>query len=399
MGLSDHFYDVIVVGSGPAGSYAACNLASSGHRVAVFEEKSESGLDVCCTGIVSIECFHSLGLDTDAILTGVKSAKLVSPSGKCLTVQSPKVQAYVIDRPALDRTLTARAQSRGAKYFFSSRITDIIPGKDIIQAETLRAGSRQVFTARSVVLANGFRPKLSQKLGMGRMKAFLGGAQAEVEATGVDAFEVYFDQSIAPGGFAWLVPISESKAYLGLLARTQAKLRLQNLLNKLHCQGRIASQDVRIQQKAVPLGTLPRTYGDRVLVVGDAAGHVKPTTGGGIYFGHLGAQIAVAVLDEALRSNNLTAGHLSRYQKEWQARMGKELSRGYWARQVYARLSDHQIEQLFRVLDSTGLADVLVRADGFSFDWHSNLVLSLLRRSSVYPLLRIKRFFRCEARL
>ncbi len=397
MALTDHLYDVIVVGSGPAGSYAAYSLASSGHSVAVFEEKSESGLDVCCTGIISTDCFHSLGVDGDTILTEVKSASLLSPSGKCLRLQSPRVQAYVVDRRSLDKGLTARAQARGAKNFFSSPIVDIIPGKDAIQAEVLCNGSRQVFRARSVILASGFRPKLCHQLGMGRIQGFLVGAQAEVEARGIAAFEVYFDQSIAPGGFAWLVPISESRAYLGLLTKSQAKLGLRTLMNNLFCQGRITTDHVRIQQKAVPLGTLPRTYADRVLVVGDAAGHVKPTTGGGIYFGHLGVQIAAAVLDEALRSNDLTASHLSRYQNEWQAKMGKELSRGFWARQVYAKLTNRQIEQLFRLLDSSGLADAFVRADGFSFDWHSNLVLSLLRRSSAYPLLRIKRFFWREA--
>jgi len=388
--LSGQFYDVIVVGAGPAGSYIAYELASLGHDVAVFEEKSASGLNVCCTGIISTECFQSLGLGTDVILTEVNSAKFFSPSGRCLRLQTERVQAYVVNRLLLDKAITSKAQSQGAQYFFSSPVIDIIPGKDSIQAETLCCGASEIFSARVVVLANGFRPKLPRKLGLGKIKNFLVGAQAEIEAKNVDEFEVYFGQEIAPGAFAWLVPTSTNKAYVGLLATSQAKLHLQKFLNNLFGQGRIASREVEIGQKAVPIGTLARSYGDRVLVVGDAAGQVKPTTGGGIYFGHLGAKIAAKVLDEALNSDNLTAGQLSRYQKQWKAKMGKELSRGYRARWAYAKLSDRQIEGIFNVLDSSGMAGALLNSGNFSFDWHSRLISAILRHSSAYPLLKIK---------
>ncbi len=388
--MSGQFYDVIVVGAGPAGSYIAYELASLGHDVAVFEEKGASGLNVCCTGIISTECFHSLGLDTDVILTEVNSAKFFSPSGKCLRFQTENVQAYVVNRLLLDKALASKAQSQGAEYFFSSPIIDIIPGKDSIQVETLCSGAREIFSARAVVLANGFRPKLPRKLGLGKIKSFLVGAQAEIEVKNVDEFEVYFSQEIAPGAFAWLVPTSTNKAYVGLLATAQAKLHLQNFLNNLFCQGRVISREVEIEQKAIPIGNLARSYGDRVVVIGDAAGQVKPTTGGGIYFGHLGARIAAEVLDEALSSDNLTAGQLSRYQKQWKAKMGKELSRGYWARWAYAKLSDHQIEGVFNILNSGGMAEALLNSSNFSFDWHSRLILAVLRHSSAYPLLKIK---------
>jgi len=395
--LSDQFYDVIIVGAGPAGSYIAYELASSGHDVAVFEEKSASGLNVCCTGIISTECFQSLGLGTEAILNLVNSANFFSPSGRCLRFQTENVQAYVVNRLLLDKALASKAQSQGAQYFFSSQVLDIISGRDSIQAETLCFGAREIFSARAVILANGFRPKLPWKLGLGRIKNFLVGAQAEIEAKNVDELEVYFSQEIAPGAFAWLVPTSTNKAYVGLLATSQAKLHLQKFLNNLSGQGRITSREVEIEQKAIPVGTLARSYGDRVLVIGDAAGQVKPTTGGGIYFGHLGARIAAEVLDEALSSDNLAAGQLSRYQKQWKAKMGKELSRGYWARWAYAKLSDRQIEGIFNILNSDGMAEALLNSGKFSFDWHSKLILAILGRSSAYPLLKIRHLLSREA--
>jgi digeranylgeranylglycerophospholipid reductase len=395
--LSGQFYDVIIVGAGPAGSYAAYELAALGHDVAVFEEKTAPGLNVCCTGIISTECFDSFGISTNVISTKANSAKFFSPSGRCLGLQTKKVQAYVVDRLLFDKAIASKAQSQGAHYFFSSQVIDIIPGKDSIQAETLCSGARELFTARALILANGFRPKLPRKLGLGKIKSFLIGAQAEVEAKEVDELEVYFGREIAPASFAWLVPTSANKAYVGLLATSQAKLHLRKFLLSPFCQGRITSPEVEIRQKAIPVGTLARSYGDRVLVIGDAAGQVKPTTGGGIYFGHLGAKIAAKVLGEALSSDNLTAGQLSRYQKQWKAKMGKELSRGYWARWAYAKLSDRQIEGIFNILDSGGIAEAVLNSSDFSFDWHSRLILAGLRHSSLYPLLRIRHLFSREA--
>ena len=395
--MPDQFYDVVIVGAGPAGSYAAYELSSLGHAVAVFEQKSAPGLDICCTGIISTECFDSFDISADVILTKANSAKFFSPSGRCLRLQTEKVQAYIVDRLLLDKALASKAQSQGAHYFFSSQVIDITLGKDSIQAAILCSGAREIFTARAVILANGFRPKLSRTLGLGKIKSFLIGAQAEVEVKKVDEPEVYFGQEIAPGSFAWLVPISANKAYAGLLSTSQAKLHLQKFLLTPFCQGRIMSQEVEIRQRAIPVGTLSRSYGDRVLVIGDAAGQVKPTTGGGVYFGHLGAQIAANVLDEALISDNLTAARLGRYQKQWKAKMGKELSHGYWARRAYARLSDHQIEGIFNMLDSGSLARALINLRDFSFDWHSRLILASLRPSSAHPLLRIRHLLSREA--
>jgi geranylgeranyl reductase family protein len=394
--LSGPFFDVIVVGSGPAGSYIACDLASSGYSVAVFEEKSASALKACCTGIISTECFQSLDPTRDMILAEVKSAEFYSPSGRCLRFQTENVQAYVVDRVSLDRALASRAQSKGVQYFFSSPVVDILPGKDSIEVEALCPGTRETFSARAAVLANGFRPRLPHKLGLGRIKRFLIGAQAEIEGTDIDEFEVHFGQRIAPGGFAWLVPISSGKAYVGLLASCQAKPYVRKFLEDLSSQGRITKRKAEIGQRAIPIGTLARSYGDRLLVVGDAAGQVKPTTGGGIWFGHLGARIAAKVLLEALGGDNLVAGHLSRYQKEWKAKMGKELSRGYWARWAYSRLNDRQIEGILKALESSGTSRALLSSDGFSFDWHSKLISTVLRRSSVYPWLKIRHLFSRE---
>jgi len=107
--------------------------------------------------------------------------------------------------------------------------------------------------------------------------------------------------------------------------------------------------------------------------------------------------MAAKVLNEALTSDNLTADRLGRYQKQWKAKMGKELSHGYWARWAYAKLGDHQIEGIFNMLDSGSLAGRVLNSSDFSFDWHSRLILASLRYSPAYPLLRIRHLLSREA--
>ncbi len=384
--MTGDLYDVLVVGAGPAGSYAAYNLSSLGHKVAVLERKEAPGIEVCCTGIISPQCFDSFGITSDVILTQANSARFFSPSGRCLRLQAEKIQAYIVDRGLFDKALASKAQSQGAHYLFSSQVIDITPGVDGTQVETLCHGARRTFNTRVVILATGLKSKLPLKLGLGRIKRFLIGAQVEIEAKNIDEVEVYFAQQIAPGSLAWLVPTSADKALAGVLSPSQAKLHLQKFLLSPLCQGRIVSQSANIRQKVIPLGTLPRSYGDRILVIGDAAGQVKPITGGGIYYGHLGAKIATEVLDEALSSDDLAAASLSRYQKQWKAKMGREIFLDCWARRAYARLSGRQIERIFNVLDSGGLAKALLNSPSFSFDWHSRLILASLKYGLAHPL-------------
>ncbi len=180
---------------------------------------------------------------------------------------------------------------------------------------------------------------------------------------------------------------------------SHAKVCLQKFLLSPFCRRRIVRQEGRIKQKAMPLGTLPHSYGNRMLVIGDAAGQVKPTTGGGIYFGHLGAKIAAEVLGEALSNDDLSADGLSCYQRQWKAKMGKEISLGYWTRRAYFKLSDRQVERIFSMFDSGGIARTLLDSPNLSFDWHGGLILASLRHVLVYPLRKAWHLFHKEAGL
>jgi len=373
-------YDVVVVGSGPAGSYVAYRLAEMGHRVVVVEQKKRVGEQVCCTGIISQRCVNSFAIDESIILRRANSAKLVSPSGRLLRVWRQETQACIIDRALFDVAMVKRARDKGAEYVLSSLVRGIAVNDDSVRVEAVRQGERLNFEARAVVVATGFGSSLAQGLGLGKVGDFVMGAQAEVEAIGLDEVEVYFGKEVAPGFFAWLVPTSPPKALAGLMSRRSPELYLKKLIVSLQAQGKIAPAEAEPIYRGISLKPLARTCGNRLMVVGDAAGQVKPTTGGGIYYGLLCADIAADNLHRALESDDLSAKSLAGYEREWRKKLGWELRIGYWARKLYEHMSDAQIDRVFDIIKSRGIDKALLEAEDLSFDWHGEVVLRLLRR-------------------
>jgi geranylgeranyl reductase family protein len=373
-------YDVAVIGGGPIGSHVAFRLAVLGYEVVVVERKTETGGPVCCTGIVSRECVSSLALDKDVVFRQANGARLLSPSGRVLRLWRPEPQVSIVDRTAFNVALANRAQGQGVEYRLNSSVVGAHFSDNGVSLEFgMQGNGIKYLQARAVVIAAGAASAgLAVALGLGKVGDFAMGAQAEVEIMGVDEVEVYFGGEITPGFFAWLVPISSQKALVGLLSRRKPEVYLRRLLARLLAQGKIVSTKVEMTRGGIPLQALARTYGERLLVVGSAAGQVKPTTGGGIYYGLLCADIAANHLNRALKSDNLSAENLSSYQREWRKRLGVELRFGYWARKLYERLSDRQIDQVFDIIESNGIDEALLKAEDLSFDWHSKVVLRVM---------------------
>ncbi len=392
--MSGEDYDVLVIGAGPAGSYAAYRLAAQGYKVAVLEQKKAAGEDVCCSGIISVECFDSFGIDPAVILTRASSASFFSPGGRRLRLSKDKAVAYVVDRSLFDVAVADKAQAQGARYFCFARVVDVMVMEDSVRVEVVERGLRRKLEARALVVAGGFKPGLSQKLGLGRISRFAVGAQAEVLVGGLDEVEIYFSQQTAPGFFAWLVPVSGQKALAGVMADTRAGEYLEKFLAGPFCRGRVTERVSETRQKPIPIGSLPRVYRDRVLVVGDAAGQVKPTTGGGIYLGSRGVEVACETLGQALKVDDLSAASLAGYGRWWRGASKKELAPGYRVRRLYGRLSDRQIERLFAFVCSSGMAEALLRSPSFSFDLHSGLIRDGLKYALTYPLIKAGKVFR-----
>jgi geranylgeranyl reductase family protein len=378
-------YDVLVVGGGPVGCRVAAKLAKAGHQVAVLEKNPSVGGPVCCTGIVSRDCLSRFSIPLELVLKELNSASVFSPSGKLLRLERSETQAAVIDRGAYNAYMARQAQEERADYLLGHNVTHIQINPDGIVATVECNGKVAMFESRALLLACGFGSRLPEKLGFGKAREWAAGAQVEVETKDLSEVEIYVGRDVAPGFFGWLVPSGGSTALAGLMAQKEADSRMENFLALLKIRGRINAVRGKPAYRGITLATPHQTYANRVLLVGDAAGQVKPLTGGGIFFGLLCADMASDTLHSAVEAGDFSASRLSAYQKEWKCLLGSELRLGRWAHKLYGRLGDGRIEWLMRLAEKKGLAAELSVSSGIGFDWHGSAMLHLVKQA-VWPL-------------
>jgi len=375
--------DVLIIGAGPAGNNAALELAKRGYRVTLADRRYAIG-DKLCTGIVGAECIRQFPIAPEHIYRAARSASVSAPGGQAIHIGREEPQAYIVDRVSYVASYAQQAQEAGATYLLGHTVHSVEPGRDHISAIVQNGAGPQEIKARSVVIAAGFGSRLTKSLGLGQVQDYAGGIQATVTTTGVDEIHVHLGKRFAPGFFGWLTPTTENRALLGLMARKQNNEHFAELLAHLQEKGIVGEVVSGPSRWAIPLRPLKQAYRDRVLVIGDAAGQVKPTTGGGIYYSFLASRIAAEALHNALRRDDLTEDALSEYEREWKSVLGGELDSGYNARRIYELLGDRQIDFIIEALASNGFVEKLLQSESLGFDWHSGAIKEFLR----WPVLQ-----------
>jgi len=386
-------YDVVVIGAGITGSYTARELARLGHSVAVAERQPEPGYKTSCTGIVSRACLDMLPGSSSAIQREARSATVFSPAGNHVRIEREDTQAYILDRPSLDRLVAEQAAQMGVEYFFSTPATSLRSGERGVNIKAEQGLRPLELSARACVIACGTAPGLIKQIGLGSIREFAHGAQAEVTCGNTDAVEVYSGKRIAPGFFAWLVPTVPGRAKAGLLSNRNPGRAIASFLEYLESRGKILPAKHGISFGSIPLKPLARTYSQRILIVGDAAGQTKPTTGGGIYFGLLCAETAVRTLDESLKGDDLSGKRLALYQKRWHKILKHELAIDYWAHRFYQSLTDKQVEHIFQVILRHGIHESLLTSPDITFDWHGKVILDAIKHRSLQRSLEKFKLF------
>ena len=289
-------HDVVIIGAGPAGSTAGEAVARAGFDVALVEEHAVVGEPVDCTGVLGTEAFRRFDLPRKIVVGGISAVTLHSPAGVPITHHGREPFAFVVDRAELDRHLAQRAQAAGAALYLGARAVRVVrqaAGVEIACRGT--EGSARDLVAKVLLLAGGPQFAFQEQLGLGTAPIFWQSAHAELSGDGLPHPQVYLGRDVAPGAFAWAVPLRRSGrpfVRVGVNSGGDAPRYLRRL-----CEERFAhllpnGEPVEARSWVVPIVPLARTYGERVLAVGDAAGQVKSTSGGGIYFGMLSAQIA-----------------------------------------------------------------------------------------------------------
>ncbi len=377
-------YDVLVVGGGPAGLYAAERLARRGMSTLLCEEHGLVGDPVHCTGVLATESFDILGLPTEATLNPLTTARFVSPSGVTISHSTPSPLASVIDRGVFDRALARRAEAAGAELRLSTRVSVVETGPAAVRAQV----GEDWVSARLLVLACGANYAFQRRVGLGLPRDYLHSAQRELPASAPGDIELHFGRDVAPDGFAWAVPVirpSGAFARVGVMTSRDPVGCYARMVARL--TGRWGLDDCGLppRQKILPLGAIDRTYADRTLVVGDAAGLVKPTTGGGIHYSIWSAALAADVAVDALSADRLDAAALASYERQWRDRLGEEFAEQRSLRDLVTRLNDQEIDTLFDLARTDGIMPIVRRTA--QFNHHRHLIRALLRHPPARKIL------------
>ena len=373
-------WDVIVVGAGPAGLTAATGLAADGLAVLVLEEHDRVGDPVHCTGVLGLDAFTEFDLPRDTIATITSAARFHGRHGRSVRIDGGEVVAAVVDRGRFDRGLADRAARAGAVIARGARVQDIRVAAEGVTVRARFADGQREIAGRVCVLACGAQYRFNRQLGLGIPRVYLQTAQIETEFPGVPEVEIDLDRTLAPGGFAWIVPFSRegtTMARVGVMASDSAAARFGDYQRRLAARHGATPAALRPRLKLLPLAPVKRTYADRVLAVGDAAGLAKPTTGGGIYYSLLSGRLAAEVLGSALKEDRTDAATLRAYELHWQARLGPELRAGLAFRTLAARFDDRAVDALIELAAVDGIVPLLRRTA--DFNWHRAAALALLK--------------------
>lgn len=348
-------FDVIVVGGGPAGCRSARDIAMKGYKVAVLEEHGQVGEPMQCAGLVSPGALVLANTSGNLILNSFTGVRLHSPGGNTLVIRSNKVYAHAIDRSAFDRELAEQARRAGAEIFLATRVLDFerLPGGVRVWAR--RGTDVQAFTGRLIIGADGARSRTARWLGLSPPPHVVYMYAAEVVLNSIDTslIDIFLGCEVAPGWFGWVIPVSENTARVGV-GVFQGKGSPAACFEKLTARysRRFCGMEIsRLTGGVVPIGLMERTYGPNAMVVGDAACHVKPISGGGVYLGLVGAGCCARAAVEALARGDFSARALSRYQEYWEEEMGAEIKCGLLYRELFLELSDSDMDFFIRFFD------------------------------------------------
>ncbi|MFW9831653.1 MAG: NAD(P)/FAD-dependent oxidoreductase [Candidatus Thorarchaeota archaeon] len=334
-------YDVIIVGAGPAGATAAKCLLDlrPDTQVLLLDKAKQFPRKKPCGGYLGAEV-----LELFPYLKG-KEGYFVESESRQGILHSPDLRYRVsgrtrmlgVLRETFDAYLVGLAKQVGAQFGMSSRVIDV---KHEFDYMSLSLSDGRHLTTRLVIGADGASSVVAR-----RSKLHPGWLPHEICRTMVKEFPVnseYIVDKYGPDrpvhlflkfnqipGYAWVFPKAHHiNVGLGCFANYPIRLvdYFRVLLRILKAREMLPkSANIRGVEAGIcpTMGPILKTQIDRLLLIGDAAGFVSPSTGAGIVPGMQSGQLAAQTFAEALDCGRFDSNFLQRYQIRWEQVIGR----------------------------------------------------------------------------
>lgn len=339
------------------GAVAARCAAEAGARVLLVEQRPSIGRPTACTGLVSPRTLDALGVSPASVLRQIRSVEGFAPGGQHIVLASEQGKALVLDRARLEKELIDRAREAGADVRYGVKAIGHDPSGILVS----RGDGPEAITARVTVVATGVDEAFSGAANLPLPPRVCVAAQAVLAhaAEHADRVSVFLGSKVAPGFFGWAVPAGEGELRVGLAVSPgdDPSRRLRRLLAE-----RFPNAPVRsLHAGRIPITPVEHPVADGMLLVGDAAGQVKPLSGGGLYTGAICARVAGRTAARAALANRVDHRGLASYATACDRAIGGEMRFGLAARTLLESLDDAAIDDAFEVVDDPRLLSFLAR--------------------------------------
>lgn len=310
-------YDVVVVGGGPSGATAANDLARSGHKVAMIDR---DGRIKPCGGAIPPRLISDFDIPDEMLVAHITTARMISPTGRKVDIPIENGFVGMVDRADFDEYLRDRADKAGADRHTGTflRIDRDAEGTHVVYREKA-SGNERSLTTKLVIGADGARSKVAAaEVPGGDKTPYVIAYHEIIKAPGKqgdydpDRCDVIYDGRISPDFYGWIFPHGKS-ASVGMgsmikdvnLKDATAALRQTNGLDEC--------ETIRCEGAPIPLKPMDRwDNGEDVVLAGDAAGVVAPSSGEGIYYAMVGGRVAATAAAACLATGRVKDLKLAR---------------------------------------------------------------------------------------